>query len=728
MPNVEFDVFLSYNRADKAEVLKLASQLKERGLNPWLDVWNLVAGEPWLPAVEHALANSGACVVLVGPAGLGGFQTPEMWTAIEHSLSVHEGDATYRVIPTLLPHSTRGDRATLPRFLSRHTWIEFQESSDEPAILDKLVKAIRGEAPGPPGAKMLGQCPYRGLAHFEITDAPLFFGREALTDWLLSRLRGTATKDGPTRFLAIVGASGSGKSSLARAGLLAKLKQGELAGSARWPIVVCRPENRPLESLAGALASADGVRLGTGLKTEHIAQLEASLLNSPEGLHKVAVSALPSDDPHWRLVVLVDQFEELFTLNPLADAAAPRPNTSAGGAPLAPDRVAYVRNLLHAATIAGGRTIVVLTMRADFYGKCATLPELATAVSQHQELVGPMIREELRRAIETPARLAGSDIEPGLVDQLVREVAAQPGALPLLQYALAELWEKSRDLGQSQMTSAAYRELGGWEGALSRRADAVFGVFKGTPRENLCRRLFLRLVQPGEGTEDTKRLVRWEEMQRGSPQEDAELEATLLALVDSRLLTASGESLTAGSTVEVIHEALIRGWAELRKWLDANRAGLRTHHQLTDSANEWAKSHVNANRRDPSLLYTGMRLALARELVKHGDVELNDIENRFLEASTQAVRARKRRSRQTWGVTAAAVVLMALVGALFARKIQNETRAREMVENLKNAKESQVPAIIKGLDGYRTWADTLLRKLFASAELNSSAKIGRAHV
>ena len=635
----------------------------------------------------------------------------------------------------MLPDSTRGDRVTLPRFLSRHTWIEFQQSLDEPATLDKLVKAIRGEAPGAMAATMLGQCPYRGLAHFEIADAPLFFGREALTDWLLSRLRGTATKAGPTRFLAIVGASGSGKSSLARAGLLAKLKQGELAGSARWPIVVCRPENRPLESLATALANAEGVQLGTGLKSALIAQLETSLLKSPEGLHKVAVAALPPDDPDWRLVVFVDQFEELFTLNPLADPAArsaarsankSAANSSASGSPLADDRVAYLRNLLHAATVAGGRTIVVLTMRADFYGKCATFPELATAVSQHQELVGPMTREELRRAIETPAHLSGSDIEPGLVDQLAREVAQQPGALPLLQYALAELWQKSREQGAGRLTTAAYRELGGWEGALSQRADAVFTKFRGTPQEKQCRQLFLRLVQPGEGTEDTKRLVRWQELRRGSAEEAAELEATVRELVDSRLLTAGGESLQADSTVEVIHEALIRGWGELRKWLDADRAGLRTHRQLTESANEWEKSHADVSRRDPSLLYTGTRLAVARELAKRGDVAFNDIESRFLDASTQGVRARKRRSVLTWAATAAAVGLLALAGTLIARNNQNETRAREMVKSLKNAKESQVPEIVKALGGYRRWADEPLRQLFAGADDNSSAKLHAA--
>ncbi|MSR59930.1 MAG: TIR domain-containing protein [Planctomycetaceae bacterium] len=728
MPHAEFDIFLSHNSTDKPEVVKLATKLKELGLNPWLDAWHLKAGEKWLPAIERALASSDSCAVIVGPNGLGNVHEDEMWVALQQGLESKGSKRGFPVIPVLLPNSTRGDRTRLPKFLTANTWVEFARSIDDPAALDKLAKAIRGEAPGA-GVKLpAGECPYRGLAYFDIQHAPLFFGREALTDWLLSRLRGTATKEGPTRFLAIVGASGSGKSSLARAGVLAKLKQGELPGSARWPLVICRPESRPLESLATALANTEGVNLGTGLISKLIESLRDELAKSPGQLHLVAQAAMPANDRDWRLVVFVDQFEELFTLN-VADRRDSQPNSPPPA--LSADRVAFFRNLLHAASIESGRTIVILTMRADFYGKCAAIPELADAVSAYQQLVGPMSADELRRAIETPAQLSSGDIEPGLIDMLVREVADQPGALPLLQYALAELWSKSRDLGLNTLTTAAYRELGGWEGALSRRADAVLAEFKNTPQEKLCRELFLRLVQPGEGTEDTKRLVRWQELRRGSVEDAAALEQTVRKLADNRLITTSGDStagdeLHADSTVEVVHEALIRGWGELRKWLDADRAGLRIHRQLTESANEWAKSHADLSRRDPSLLYTGTRLAVARELAKRGDVAFNDIESRFLNASTQAVRARTRRTVLTWAGTAAAVVLLALAGTLIARNNQNETRAREMVENLKNAKESQVPEIVKALGGYRRWADEPLRQLFAGAADDSSAKLHAA--
>ena len=727
MSHAEFDVFLSHNSADKPEVLKLATKLKDLGFKPWVDAWHLVAGEPWLPAIERALANSESCVIIVGPNGLGNVHEDEMWAALQHGIESKRGDRRYRIIPVLLPHSTRGRREKLPTFLTANTWVEFPRSIDDTVALDKLAKAIRGQAPGAGIKLVVGECPYRGLAYFDIQHTNLFFGREGLTDWLLSRLRGTATKSGPTRFLAIMGASGSGKSSLARAGVLAKLKANELRGSASWPLVICRPESRPLENLATALGNTNEINLGTGLKADLIAQLAKRMLNSPDTLHLIAQAAMPANDPDWRLVVFVDQFEELFTLN------VPDPNDARSAAPrsvLGADHVAFVRNLLYASAIQNGRTIVILTMRADFYGKCAALPELADAVSGNQQLVGPMNADELRRSIETPAQLCGGDIESGLVDLLVSEVANHPGALPLLQYALAELWKKSSELGSGKLTMSAYRELGGWEGALSQRADAVLAEFKNTPQEKLCRELFLRLVQLGDGTEDTKRLVRWEELKRVNKSEAAALEQTVRKLADNRLITTGGEiqpgeTLDGNATVEVVHEALIRGWKVLRNWLESNRAGLRTHRQLTDAANEWAKSDSDVRKRDPSLLYTGTRLATSLELAKRSGVTLNEVESRYLEASTQAIRSRKQRAVLSWVGTAAAVVLIVIVGTLIAVNYQNDARVREMVESLKNAKESEVSEIVKGFKGYRRWANQPLQHMF-TVDSAESAKLHAA--
>ena len=721
----EFGVFLSHNSADMAEVVKLATKLKELGLNPWFDAWHLVAGEPWLPAIERALANSDSCAVAVGANGFGKVHEEEMWVALQRAMESKLTDRRYRVIPVLLPNGTRGDRAKLPAFLSARTWIEFYRSIDDPAALDKLARAIRGETAGAATAQPRGECPYRGLAYFDVQHAGLFFGREVLTDWLLSRLRGTASTDGPTRFLAIVGASGSGKSSLVRAGVLAKLKAGELPGSQNWPQIICRPENRPLESLATALAGLEGDKLGPIAKSELIADLTKSLLESSDKVHLVAQAALPANDPDWRMVVFVDQFEELFTLNVVEATDRQHVATSAT---LSADRVAFVRNLLQAATIAGGRTIVILTMRADFYGKCATLPELATAVSAHQELVGPMCEDELRRAIQTPAQLGGKDIDSGLVELLTKEVTDMPGALPLLQYALAELWEKSRELAVGELTTDVYRELGGWEGALSRRADAVLAEFKNTPQKKLVRELFLRLVQPGEGTEDTKRLVRWQELRQGHAAETAALEQTVRKLADNRLIITSGEStageeLPADATVEVVHEALIRGWSELRKWLDADRAGLRMHRQLTEAANDWAKSHTEPALRDPSRLYTGRRLADAKEWADKNDSMLNDVERAFLVASKSGVTQR----RNNIIATAMVVVALSVGWTLFEINRQNSWTAVQLVEQLAEEQPDDVDDLItEKIDKYRRWADPLLRNRFNSSTVEAEMKLRAA--
>ena len=728
MPNAEFDVFLSHNSADKPEVLKLDAKLREMGLKPWLDARHLIPGEPWGPAIERALGNCVSCAVIVGPNGFGNVSEDELWVAYQHAIESKQSDRRFRIIPILLPTATRGDRAKLPKFLTANTWVEFSQAIDDPVALDRLFKAIKGVPPGGEGFRLAkGDSPYRSLEAFDIQHAPLFFGREALTDWLLSRLRGTATTEGPTRFLAIVGASGSGKSSLARAGVLAKLKAGELAGSANWPRVICRPESRPLENLATALGSTDGVDLGTGLKSTLINDLAKEMLKSTDQLHLVAQGAMPPNDPDWRLVVFVDQFEELFTLN--------QPDSATGqGAPgqpaLNPDRIAFFRNLLRAATIANGRTIVILTMRADFYGKCAAFPELATAVSQHQELVGPMSPDELRRAIETPARLSGSDIEPGLVDLLTREVVDQPGALPLLQYALSELWRKSSELGFSTMTTSAYREIGGWEGALSQRADKVLETFKDKASKDLCQQLFLRLVQPGEGTEDTKRLVRWQELKMDNPSDAASMEQMVRTLAENRLITTSGNDLNPDSTVEVVHEALIRGWPAIRSWLDNDRAGSRMHRRLTERANEWANSHSEQKTRDTSLLYRGRQLADTADWVKKSKVGLSESERSFLKASRWA---EDQQRLWIWGIASLAMIVLAGIGLGWYKNNEYQN-AKSLQEKVDNLVESMVATPAGGVEFYldqlrqnEKLATPTLLKVFADAQRKDLQRIHAAY-
>jgi energy-coupling factor transporter ATP-binding protein EcfA2 len=592
-----YDVFLSYNKADRPAVDEIARQLVKAGIQPWLDEWNLIPGDLWQEAIEEALGSCTTCAVLVGPSGTGPWQNEEMRAAIDRRVS--EGKGTFRVIPVLLPGAQRGERSKLPTFLVATTWVEFRQTLDDEDAFHRLISGIRGQAPGPgPGQAIYEDvCPYRGLQFFDVEHAPFFFGREALTEWLLDELRGD------NRFLAIVGPSGSGKSSLARAGLVAALKEGRIAGSGQWPVIIARPGADPLESLAVALSDV------TGTESDPVATLNLikSLREDERTLHLMAGLLLRSAPPEQRLVILEDQFEELFTLCHDDDL-----------------QQALINNLTYAAGVTQGRTTVVLAFRADFYGRYALYPRLAEALSDHQVLVGPMSQDELRLSIERPAQLVGLEFEPGLVEVLLRDVQGQPGSLPLLQHALLELWERRKG---RRLSHADYEVIGGVEGALERRAEAVFAQLTESEQE-VCRQIFLRLIQPGKGTEDTKRRVELGEMLRVEESTAKQVETVVQKLADekARLVTTRGEERPGGQrSVEVAHETLIRRWERLREWIEINRESLRLHRQLTEDSQEWEK-----HDRHTSYLYKGLQLEGAKKWVTDQLPILNPSERDFI--------------------------------------------------------------------------------------------------
>ena len=425
-------------------------------------------------------------------------------------------------------------------------------------------------------------CPYRGLQAFEASDRRFFFGREEVVAELTARLT-------PGSLLALVGASGSGKSSVLRAGLVGAAQDGLITGVTS--VELCTPGPMPLIDTPGQ----PGVLL------------------------------------------VVDQFEELFTL--CADAAK---------------RQAFIDALLaHPGP-------VVIGIRADFYGRLSTHPQLARAVAGNQILLGPMNTGELRRAVTEPARGAGLRLEAGLVVVILRDVAGEPGALPLLSHALRATWEL-RD-GRT-LTVEGYRETGGVSSAIARTADRIVET---TPDElhPLLRSVFLRLAQIGGGVvEDTRRRVEIDELvpEGGST---TEVNAMLGQLADARLIT-----LREG-TAEVAHEALIREWPALRVWLEEDREGLRLHRRLGDAARLWA-----AGGHETSDLYRGTRLEAAREWSGSKPEALNATERAFLDASFELadreradqahqVRAQARSNRRLRGLLVSTSLL--LVVALFA--------------------------------------------------------------
>jgi WD40 repeat protein len=623
-----FDVFLSHNSRDKPLVERIAERLKRSRLEPWLDSWHLVPGADWQKGLAEGLAASRSCAVFVGPADLGAWENQEVGVALDRAAT----DPEFRLFLVLLPGlPERFDPVELSPFLRLRTWVDYRRGLDDERPFQALVGAIKGLPLGPsvPIEADTAVSPYRGLEVFEEEHAEFFFGRDADVQRLLEKLKGS-------RFLAVLGASGSGKSSLVRAGLVPALRHGAPSGEKRCEIAILRPGAHPLETLAAQLA-----RLHGGRAMQHT--LDA-LAGDSRTLHLAGSLAL-AERPGTRLLLFVDQFEEVFTL--CRDER---------------ERTAFFANLLYAATIPDGGTVVLLAMRADFYDRCGAYPELAQQLAAAQYLVSPLRPDGLRHAVEEPARLAGLAFEPGLVATILEGVADQPGALPLLEHALFELWRRRSG---GMLTLAGYRESGGVQGAIAKRAEEVFESLDEGQQE-LARRTFLRLTQPGEGTEDTRRRAPLTELEGGA----TDVSPVLDRLAGARLVVTSRDETGGEEVVEVSHEALIRGWPRLRRWLDEDREGLRTHRRLTTAAEEWRDLG-----RDPKALYGGARLATAAAWAATNDAALNELEREFLATSRTAekdelesARRRTRRLRLLAGGLAVLLVLAAISAAFAVRE------------------------------------------------------------
>jgi energy-coupling factor transporter ATP-binding protein EcfA2 len=448
-----------------------------------------------------------------------------------------------------------------------------------------------------------GEPPFKGLHHFEESDAGLFYGREALTERLARRLKAHP-------FLAVVGASGSGKSSLARAGLIPALKSGLIFDSQSWLVQILTPTSDPLAALAACLTNDLG-------RTQPAVNLTAELHISSETLRLAAGQQL-SRCRAARLLLVVDQFEELFTQ--CRDEV---------------QRQVFVDNLLAAAQ-PESPIYVLITLRADFYAQCGNFPALRAALVQHQEFIGPMSAAELRRAIGEPARCGGWDFERGVVELFLRDAGVsgqnetEPGALPLLSHALLETWNHRR--GRT-MTLESYAESGGVRGAIAKTAEAVYNRDLTPDQQTLARQIFLRLTEPGEGVPDTRRRAMLSELSVAGNNGDngsAEKARLVLKTLTDRRLVITGDEGRGLPTVQMAHEALLREWPRLRQWLDENRAGLLVHRRISETAQEWERGG-----RDESLLYRGARLAEAQIYARTPGVELNPLEAEFVDASRQ---------------------------------------------------------------------------------------------
>jgi WD40 repeat protein len=475
-----------------------------------------------------------------------------------------------------------------------HITLELEDIARELPRHEAELRRLRPTAPADAN-------PYLGLLTFQEADAARFFGRDVLVADLIERVRGAP-------FLVVLGASGSGKSSLVRAGLIPQLKTGAVEGSQGWRYAALKPGARPLDALAAELATLQGGQLDLALR------LSGALTESDRAL-LLAADMLLEQESGQRLMILVDQFEELWT-----QASAEQ-------------RDQFIKLLLAATDAPDTPILIVLTMRADFLPRALEHRELAERIERHVALVSPMQPDELRDAIQRPAENAGGSFEPGLVEELIEQVQGQPGALPLLEYTLLELWRRCQ--ADRLMNWAAYRALGGVEGALAARADQILSEHYSPEQQAGLRQILLRLVHPGEGAADTRRRARLEDLAPAGESLDA-VQLLLKPLIDERLLTTGQDSASGEETVEISHEALLHAWPTFGRWISEARADLRFQLELEEDAEEWQ----DADRSD-ELLWRGLRLAEAEAWIERTGARLNTRDQAFLDASRAATEARR---------------------------------------------------------------------------------------
>ncbi len=605
--NKMIDAFLSHNSKDKPIVKEIGRYLEEKaGLTVFLDEWNLIPGEPWQEELERALSKSRTCVCFIGEGEPAPWHNEEMRAALNEMVT----KGSIRVVPVLLPGAKRQEKESmLPMFLRLRTWVEFKKVWNEPDALHRLVCGIKAIPPGidktvhatAPVGQI--QCPFRGLEVFREEDREFFFGREAV----VQRLMGLLNR---SRFLAIVGPSGVGKSSIVQAGLIPLLRHDSL-------VALFTPRTDPIEELAFALyigCTHDGVEVKTPVE-EWVKRLKGS----PDALHFIAREVLErlKNKDKKRLILAVDQFEELFTQSRSEE-----------------EKRRFIAMVLYAVEKVGGPVTVIVTMRSDFIGKCAYYPDLNVYMTDYLEQIEPMSADELRTAVEKPALAVGLEFEEGLLKRILDYASSGAGELPLVEHALLELFKTKK--GRC-LTMSAYTRIGGISGALAQRAEGEYEKLSDKGKEILRNMFVLRLVQPGDGTEDTRRRTVKEELLTVGG--DREVAGKILKeWTDARLLTVIHDRGRSKDMVDVAHEALIRKWDRVRQWIEERREVSRQVGILRQAVWKWEQSGKN-----PLFLYEGAQLVHLEGVMDLHSGDLTETEKEFIRAGVEKRKWKQRK-------------------------------------------------------------------------------------
>jgi WD40 repeat protein len=496
------------------------------------------------------------------------------------------------------------------------------------------LEMLPPESARPP--RQVGECPYRGLAAFQEADAPFYFGRESFVDALEQAVR---TKK---LVAVIVGSSGSGKSSALFAGLLPRLRN---AGG--YQFASFRPGRQPFYALADALLPLLEPSLSD---TDYLAEtrkLAERMTKEEISLAEVVGRILKKNKGTCQVLLVVDQFEELYTLCPDERLQA-----------------AFVDELLRTVEASrrsrDGSAVILLTLRADFMGQALAHRPFADALQEASLMLGPMTRQELRVAIEKPAEMQGAAFEAGLVERILDDVGQKPGNLPLLEFTLTQLWEQQTD---GWLAHADYEAMGCVEGALAAYADQVYADLDAQGQEQ-ARQALVQLVQPGEGTEDTRRIATKEEL-------GEESWSLIQRLADKRLVV-TGRDAQGRETAEVVHEALIQKWGRFQEWMQADRAFRLWQERLRSNLRQWQESGG-----DEGALLAGAPLGVAEGWLAERASELSQAEVGYIQES-EALQERRQqerqRQRQRIMLGLAAGLVVAVVLAVFAFYQRQEAR------------------------------------------------------
>ncbi|MDJ0842563.1 MAG: tetratricopeptide repeat protein [Acidobacteriota bacterium] len=633
---VHYDAVVWHHPEAAAAVEDLARRLQdETGLNLWLDAWYRGPGEDPATTLITACGQTDCLLVPITRTGGEPWSDPNQSEALSQFMS---GD-TCRVVPLLFADAERPEReSVLPAFLRRRAWVSLSEAAFH-TELKALARTLRGDPRLRVEETPTDTCPFKGLEAFRQEDSRFFRGREAVTQRLAAHMA-------RHRFLAVLGPSGSGKSSVVQAGLIPLLAQ---QGNG---IVLFTPAAHPMEELAFALSALVPEQSRTETLVDRLNQHR-------HVLHFIAREIVATGGPA-ELVLVIDQFEEIFTL------AHDREEVSR-----------FLDALLSAVEKPDAIIRVVLTMRSDFLGKSALWPDLDDFITEQMIHIKPMDREERYRAVTEPAHLAGLQFETGLVEKILDDLPDESGELPLLEHALLELYR--RRVGKL-LTAAAYTDIGGIEGALAKRAETEYQAVS-EREQHIIRKMFtLALIHPGEGAEDTRRRAERREL-KNMGDDEAEAEALLQRLIDARLLTAFRDETRGVDQIDVAHEALIRKWSRIKQWMAEDRETARQFNRLRALARAWDEAS-----RDEDHLLRGGPLLQAEELAARTSSRLGPLEKAFIESGLQtqrkAARRKKLRRGTVLGLSLTALVITAWLALNWRGSLQEAQRQAHAASNV----------------------------------------------